>query len=130
MGSDIKSHIKESIEDIQQYVDTEVGRITTQIEDVVTRVSALMDTQTTEFDPEVPVIMSRVPQNEDEDIHQTAEKIIHEGLRLPEVRVVRAMRLLQRGSHTRAASTYPTRQSGVSRVILAECTLSVTYTPG
>ena len=40
MGSDIKSHIKESIEDIQRYVDTEVGRITTQIEDVVTRVSA------------------------------------------------------------------------------------------
>ena len=41
MGGDIKSHIKESIEDIQRYVDTEVGRITTQIEDVVTKVSAL-----------------------------------------------------------------------------------------
>ena len=87
MGGDIKNHIKESIEDIQRYVDTGVGRITTQIEDVVTRVSALEETQTTEFDPEVSVIMPRVPQNEDEDIHQTAEKIIHEGLRLPEIRV-------------------------------------------
>ena len=57
---------------------------------------ALEEKQTTEFDPEVSVIMSRVPQNEDEDIHQTAEKIIHEGLRLPEICVVRAMRLRQR----------------------------------
>ena len=58
--------------------------------------SALEEKQTTEFHPEVFVIMSRVPQNEGEDIHQTAERIIHEGLRLPEIRVVRAMRLRQR----------------------------------
>jgi hypothetical protein len=40
--------------------------------------------------------MSRVPQSEGEDIQEVAEKIIHEGLSLAGVPVVRAMSLRQR----------------------------------
>ena len=96
LGDSIKRQIQDSIEDIQQYVDAEVGRITSQIQDIQTRVSLLEEKQVLEYDPEVSVIMSRVPQVDGENIQQVAEQIIHEGLGMPEVPVVRAMRLRQR----------------------------------
>ncbi len=92
----IKKQITDSADEVQAYVDGEVGRITSQIDDVVKRVTSLEETQTPDYDPEVSVIMSRVPQSEGEDIQQVAEKIIHEGLHMPEVPVIRAMRLGQR----------------------------------
>lgn len=92
----IKQQIQDSINDIQKYVDMEVGRLSSQIEDITARVSTLEKAQTPEYDPEVSVIMSMVPQHEGEDIQQTAEDIIHTGLNLPDVPVVRAMRLRQR----------------------------------
>lgn len=102
-GQSLKKEIKDSVEDLQQYVDSEVGRITSQINDVVARVTTLEQRPPPEekpvpdFDPEVSIIMSKVPQNQDENIQEVVEKIIHEGLEMPEVRVVRAMRMRPRG---------------------------------
>jgi gas vesicle protein len=96
LGDSIKKYIKDSIDDIQLYVDTEVGRLTSQINDVVGKVRILEEKQTPQYDPEVSFIMLRVPQSQGEDIQEVAEKIIHEGLRLAGVPVVRAMRLRQR----------------------------------
>lgn len=96
LSDSIKQQIQDSINDIQRYVDVEVGRLTSQIEDITTRVSTLEAAQTPDYDPEVSVIMSMVPQTDGEDIQKVAEDIIHEGLGIPEVPVVRAMRLRQR----------------------------------
>ncbi len=96
MEANIKEEIKKSAEQLTNYVDLEVGRLTSQIEDVKTRVTTLEQNNRPEFDPEVSIIMSKVPKQEGEDIQKIAEEIIHEGLRLPEVPVVRAMRLRQR----------------------------------
>ena len=38
LGDSIKRQIQDSTEDIQQYMDAEVGRITSQIQDIQTRV--------------------------------------------------------------------------------------------
>ena len=92
----LKQQIQDSISDIQSYVDTEVGRLSSQIEDLSTRVATLEASQTPELDPETSVIMSMVPQAEGEVIQQVAEDIIHNGLNSPEVTVVCAVRLRQR----------------------------------
>jgi len=98
LGDSLKSLLKDSIQDIQQYVDMEVGRINSQLQDIQTRVSVIEEKQqqNLEYDPEVSVIMSKVPMTAGEDIQKLAENIIHEGLGIPEIPIVRAMRLPQR----------------------------------
>lgn len=92
----LKKQIQDSIGDIQRYVDMEVGRLSSQIEDLTARVATMEAARTPDFDPETSVIMSMVPHAEDEDIHRVAGDIIHDGLSLPDVTVVRATRLRQR----------------------------------
>jgi hypothetical protein len=98
LGDSLKGLLKDSIDDIQQYVDMEVGRINSQLQDIQTRVSVIEEKQqqNLEYDPEVSVIMSKVPMTAGEDIQKVAENIIHEGLGIPEIPIVRAMHLPQR----------------------------------
>ncbi len=74
--------MKWSIADIQQYADIEVGRVNSQLQDIQVRVSAIdeQQQQTSEYDPEVSIIMSKDPMTAGENILQIVANIIHEGL--------------------------------------------------
>ena len=99
MKESMKESIKQCMDDMTKYVDGEVGRICSQLNDVQDRVTAVEAKQTPDYDPEVSVIMSKVPMTPNEDIQKVAEKIIHEDLSLPDVQVVRATRLGQRNQN-------------------------------
>ena len=92
----LKQHITDSVTELRNYVDAEIGRISTQINEITEKVAILEDKQTPEYDPEVSIILSKVPVNEGEDIYEVTKSIIHEALDLPDVPVVRATRLPQR----------------------------------
>ena len=96
LGENIKEHIKTSVDNLQTYVDGEISRIVSQINDIQARVSAIEEKQVVEFDPEVSVIMTRVPLTADENIEQKINGLINHDLGLPQIKAVRVMRLPQR----------------------------------
>ena len=96
LTDDVKARVAAGIKEMTEYVDGEMGRVCTQVNDVQERVAVLEDKQVPEYDPEVSIILSKVPVTQDEDIRQVTEKIIHDELSLPDVQVVRACRLRQR----------------------------------
>ena len=100
LGDRIKTTIKEEVSNatanIQQYIDTEIGRLAQRIDQVEDKIKDIDVGRTVEYDPDVSVIISKVDVRPDEDALQLVNDIIHNGLELPEVPVVRAMRLRQR----------------------------------
>lgn len=98
VGDAIKAQIKSSVDDLQLYVDQEISRVTTRLDDFQTRLTALEEKETPDFDPEVSVILSKVPFTVGENIQEKVETIVHRELGLPQIRVVRSMRLPQRNN--------------------------------
>ena len=96
ISENLKKHMNEEIKKIETYVDSEVGRVCERMNDMETKLNNVKDHETPEYDPEVSIIMSKVPKVADENIQLIAEKIIHEHLDLPGIPIVRAMRLPQR----------------------------------
>ena len=109
--STIEDNIKETIvgevraakTEIQNYIDTEIGRLAGRIDVVERKISEIEENKHSEYDPDVSIIMSKVAVTPDEDIQKIVEEIIHEALEKPEIPVVRAMRLRQRDDTPRRA---------------------------
>ena len=89
----VADHIKELSDNLQSYVDLEVGRLVSQIQDIETKVNNLETKVVEEYDPDVTVIVTKVPFNEGENAQGIVEGIIREGLGIPDVPVIRAKRL-------------------------------------
>ena len=89
------------IENMQHYVDTEVGRLVTRMDDLESKVNNMENKE--EFDPEVSIIATGMPFTVHEDINNKAKQLVRQGLGLREEAcpVVRAKRLLQRHDNPR-----------------------------
>ena len=94
--STIKEEVRAATKNIEEYIDSEISRVSVRIDGIEEKVRKIEDSQHVEYDPNVSIIVSKLPVTPDEDVQQIAEDIVHNALQLPAVQVVRAMRLRQR----------------------------------
>ena len=84
------------IANIQGYVDAEIGRVVTRMDELEQKVNKLDFKE--EFEPDVSVIATGINFTQNEDIDDIAKKLVRQGLGLreEECKVVRAKRMPQR----------------------------------
>ena len=107
LGNNLKTHIQNSVDEMRKYVDGEMGKMSSKITEIEEKVAGLEAKETPEYHPDVSIIMSKVPMEEDEDIKSVVDKIIHDELALPQVQVIRAMRLPQRNQNPGSPNVPP-----------------------
>lgn len=98
LGDQLKASFKEQMDDLQKYVDQEIGVITTRIEDVETRLDSIESkVDPGDFDPEVTVVARGLSYETTENIQEKTTDLVRRGLSLQNVPVVKALRLPARG---------------------------------
>ena len=99
LGDQLKQAFNDKILDLQRYMDMEVGQLVSRIDKVETEVNIMkaitQDQQ--EYDPETTVVATGVAFHQGENIHELSTDIVRRGLSLPNISVVRALRLEGRG---------------------------------
>lgn len=96
LSDQLNDQIKKVEDDMHRYVDSKVEDVTQVIDGLQERIRVLEGKQTTEFDPQVTLIMTKVPPPNDGNDETVAKRIIHQTLKLPDIQIVRTMRLPQR----------------------------------
>ena len=136
LSDNLKQHFQSQVDGIQNYVDTEIASIGHRVSDIEQRLTDVETaTEKPDFDPEVSVIVSNLPVEENEDITEAVSQMVRQGLSLPETRcpVVKAMRLPQRNHGNRTNNRLPGREENGATSkgksegysIMAECILAV-----
>ena len=101
LGRDMKNAFAEKIDSLKNYVELEVSQMTTKMDDLDTRLKAVESKPALkgeDYDPEVTVVATGVPFQEDEVIEDKVSDIVRRGLGLRDIPVVRSQRLRARGS--------------------------------
>ena len=85
--------------EIKDSIDIDVGLLVSRIERVEQKMNEInewTEPPRVHFDPDVTVVLSNMPQQENEDIEALATEFLAEDLALPELVVVRAMPMRSR----------------------------------
>lgn len=94
----INEKIESEIRSLQNYIDQEVGRLVSRAEDVEARVKILEERQSTlkEFNYDETVIINNLQQKHGEDLEQTVDRLVRQGLHINNLIVVKTKRLYRR----------------------------------
>jgi hypothetical protein len=74
----------------------EEGNVLDRLEDAETKILSLEDEEDEHFNPNVTLVATNVKYQEGENILEVAQKLVHVGLEIPDMKVVRALRLKPR----------------------------------
>ena len=87
--------IEDEVKKLQLYIDQEVGRLTSRLNEMEEHVNALekRNDEINKFNPDETIVVINLPCEEDENIMVKAGHLIRQGLRCANVKIVRALRL-------------------------------------
>ena len=100
LGKTLSDKIEKETKELQEYIDGEMNRMIMRIDELEKKVEGFEKKQEEKdaFNEEQTVILSFLPQNDNEDLNQEVDTLIRQGLRLPHIPIVNTKRLNSTGN--------------------------------
>ena len=98
LGKKLKDEIKKEIKGLQDYIDGEISRVLTQMNDLEKKIQVIEKKQEVqnEFNEEETIVINSLPHKINENLKQEVTNLFRDGLQLTDIHVVNTKRMKNR----------------------------------